>query len=511
MDGDEAPLAEIRHRVDHDLIVLLKERIVLGRQRDGEDAPGEVQRIEADDLGAAQIGVVLEAAGLVDEVGHAHLRRQLVDAGRPDVPPHGHGVPPLLRDREHVHLVARFQRDELTFPVEERGHVDVEQRALNAQLALLWRQDPVDLHPPQIRLGLDPARQIQQRSQALTRLQLVNGRPHHVAVDGDATAPDRHEDHVSLVEGDITRCRPSGQILVDVQDPGDALAAADLDVAEATLLRGAAGLVERLERRGDGRHLVSGRLFHLADDEDLVAAQGGDRDVEKRGRLRPAHDARVDPAQVGEERATQLFHREPVHRDPAHVRNHHVTLARSGKRVDLLYIAAEDQHQLVAGAQTVVGWHGAHRYRPELGGGALEQALAEDGQPGPLGSERGGVGRQCVDKKQREAVGWQIGQRRHAEPAKHDFQLRRAQTGRADRRHPSAQVAVEQAVGISELAQPAAHVFVRQAGGADPRQHLLGGDPAALQLLAHALEDRGAVGHLRRERRRQSQEQTSGE
>ncbi len=114
-----------------------------------------------------------------------HVRRQLVDAGLPDVAADRDRVAPLLGDGEDVDLVAGLQRHPLPLLVQQLGHVDIEQRSHHAGPSLLRRQDPVDLHPAQVGLRLDAARQLQQPAQALALLDLVDRRAHDVAVDLD--------------------------------------------------------------------------------------------------------------------------------------------------------------------------------------------------------------------------------------------------------------------------------------------------------------------------------------
>ena len=106
----------------------------------------------------------------------------------------------------------------------------------------------------------------------------------------------------------------------------------------------------------------------------------GDGEVEARSRVgsvRATH-ACVDAAQPVVQHFPQLREGEARDENLSHLRDQDEAVARHGQRVGFLHVTGEDENELVAGAKTVVGRHGAGEVRKEPRGRALEDVDAKD-------------------------------------------------------------------------------------------------------------------------------------
>src|SRR5207249_10193940 len=90
-----------------------------------------------------------------------------------------------------------------------------------------------------------------------------------------------------------------------------------------------------------------------------------------------APDTRVDPAEPWVQHVPQVVEREIRDVQLAYLGNENEPLTRDLEGIRQLHVAREDQHQLVARAELVVGRDGSREQREKLGRGALKHVHAE--------------------------------------------------------------------------------------------------------------------------------------
>ena len=338
------------------------------------------------------------------------------------------------------------------------GNVDHGSRR-TARSPLGRREEPIHRQPLQRRVGPKATGCLNQIGQALPPLQLVHRGPHHRARQIHPRAVHRHEDHVARLEPDVVARLAPQQIVVQIERRHRLAGALHHDVAHVGPLGHAPCRVQRRERGAERADLVRPRLRYLAHHVDLIGPYVGNRNIESRGGTGPALHARVHPAQPDVQHVAQLIERQVGHEHLAHLRNQNESLARHRQRVGQLHVAREDQDQLIARAQLVVGRHRTREQREELRGRAAEHVHPEHPARGtrPPRPDEPAVHRQ-VALLHRQAERLDGGQ------------LERSGNRRPLARRGATEIGVEQVRRIAARRQP--------------RPHLLGREPRLQQPLA---------------------------
>ena len=96
----------------------------------------------------------------------------------------------------------------------------------------------------------------------------------------------------------------------------------------------------------------------------------------RRGALTP--HTRVHTPEPRVEQVVELGERQVGDAQPAHLWNDDEPFARHLQRVRQFDVAGENEHQLVAGAEFVLGVHRAIEVGQKLAGGAAEEVEAKD-------------------------------------------------------------------------------------------------------------------------------------
>src|SRR3990172_8422950 len=237
---------------------------------------------------------------------------------------------------------------------------------------------------------------------------------------------------------------------------------------------------------------------------------------------------RVAPAEPHVEERLEITQREVRHRELADLWNHHEPFARDVEEVRQLDVARKDQHELVAGPDLVAGVHGPARVRQELARRGAEDREAEDLFAGrfPRGVGARGAPRAIELRGADRAAGDRI-VAHGSRPAARAALLEHHPVDRLPQRLDVGGVAdperthrVQHVVAGEQVAPTAGaprEVRVQQVlgipFGAEPRAHLLGGEPARADALAELVDEvRARLQELLRLlRRRDLRREGSGE
>ncbi len=301
---------------------------------------------------------------------------------------HGHVVAPVQaehrvhHDRVPVLEADRGDRDAPQVAcrrrVGRRSQLQVDRLPVGEARPPVRRQEhAVDREPPALGVGREPARGPKDVQQVVPLRQLVVRRTDDGAAQLDPSAPERHEDHVALLQDDVPRGVSVQQVGVEVERDHVPVPALHAHAPQVPQPGGPSGRVEGVRDGCDRRELVGPRLAHLARDVDLVGPQAGDRHAHVG---RAPLDAGVGPGEPGPEERAQVFHGHVRDVDLTHVRDDDEPLAIHLQIVRELDLAGEDQHELVARAHAVAVRDRAGEERLELRGGAGEDVQAEDRQ-----------------------------------------------------------------------------------------------------------------------------------
>src|SRR5262249_16015416 len=142
--------------------------------------------------------------------------------------------------------------------------------------------------------------------------------------------------------------------------------------------RWAAGLVQRRHRRAGARNSVRAGVLHVAMYEDLVRSHLADVHKESRPRPRASLDSRKHSAEARTAQVLDLSAPLPADSDLADIGNDDEPLAVHGERIRLLHVAREEEHEFVAGADSIARIRADDGRRVELRGLVLEQVQPED-------------------------------------------------------------------------------------------------------------------------------------
>ncbi len=121
-----------------------------------------------------------------------------------------------------------------------------------------------------------------------------------------------------------------------------------------------------MQKGGRRAHLTGTGSRDLANEKHLVRAETAQCHTEVRCRVIVTADSAVCLTETLKEHGPEPIESESVHRELAHLRNHHGTLAAHYQAMGQLYIPGENQNHLVTGSQPTVRVHGTGRDGLEL-------------------------------------------------------------------------------------------------------------------------------------------------
>jgi hypothetical protein len=223
-----------------------------------------------------------------------------------------------------------------------------------------------------LRGGGEAPRVVEERHHGRGPLQLVDRRVLHVARDGGERPLGREVDDVAGQERRVLRLVAAKEQVVEVELGHHLRAALQLDRTHRARGRGPARGEHGVHEGGKRAHRVGAGARGAPDHEDLDGAELAERDEQLEVAEVPRHRLLDQRREVGVP--------DPRHGDRAHARDRdHAVAVHDGPVVDVDLPPGAD-HELVAGADEVVGRHRHVLHRRE-GGRSREEVVAVERQP----------------------------------------------------------------------------------------------------------------------------------